>query len=131
MITTISVALNEYRLGGTLEFLNVGSGVAHILIYDSTRPANGAAITTEVLLVDIPLLDPPGTVGSNKLSITTPPDALILASGVATWARIINGDGVHGIDCDVTDIAGAGPVKMASTTLYAGGIARILSAEFS
>lgn len=131
MITTISVALNEYRLGGTLEFLNVGSGVAHILIYDSARPANGAAITTETLLVDVPLLDPPGTVGSNKLSITTPPDALILASGIAAWARVINGDGSHAIDCDVTDIAGAGPIKMASTTLYAGGIARILSAEFS
>jgi hypothetical protein len=49
------------------------------------------------------------------------------ADGVAAWVRVLDGDGAFVIDMAVTDNAGAGPVKMSSTTIYAGGIIHVTS----
>lgn len=121
----ISTNLNEYRLQGVINFLAVGATNAKVLIYDGTRPAFGDAATT--LLCEVTLVEPLGTLSGGVLTMTPTDEYLNAATGTATWARVINGDGTIGWDCDVSDMLGSGDIKLASTTLYAGGYTRIVS----
>ena len=55
-------------------------------------------------------------------------DGLITSTGVATWARLVNGNEVTALDLDCSGTDGSGGVKLASTNLYLGGDARMVSA---
>lgn len=122
---TISQRHNEARLTGTMTDLDTGSGNARIRIYDGTRPASGGTVTN--LLVEIELDKPSGTVASGLLTLASSDLPLITTSGVATWARVICGDNAFAFDCDVSDTAGSGQVKLPSTTLFAGGKTQLVS----
>lgn len=126
----ISIALNSARLQAVVDFLALGSGDATLAIYSDTRPALGAAPPTPAL-VSIQLPEPAGTVSSGVLTLGTAAPAMAAESGVATWARIVNGNGDIALDCDVTATAGDGPVKLPSTSLYAGGYVNLISAVLS
>ena len=122
----ISSALGDYRLNAVVNFLAIGTQNASVRIYGGARPALGAAPSGD-LLATIVLVEPIGEVEDGLLSITPTGEALIETGGVATWARIVNGDGVLAWDCDVSDLNGAGELRLPSTTLYAGGYTRIVS----
>ena len=122
----ISNALGDYRLNAVVNFLAIGTQNASVRIYGGARPALGAAPSGD-LLATIVLVESIGEVEDGLLSITPTGEALIEAGGVATWARIVNGDGALAWDCDVSDLDGAGELRLPSTTLYAGGYTRIVS----
>lgn len=123
----ITTGLNDYRLAGVVNFLAVGTtNNATANIYSGTRPALGGTPTGD-LLVSVVLVEPLGSISAGVLAITPTEEAMIAASGVATWAQIVNGDGAVGWHCDVSDLAGDGELKIPSTTLYAGGYTRIVS----
>ena len=128
MTMWISQLHNEDRLTGTLNNLMRGPNPATIEFYTAPRPAGGGAPTT--LLATVTLDDPPGTVANNKLTLSDPADALVLVNGTPTWARIKDGNGAASMDCDVTDTAGTGEIKLETTNLIAGGGIRIILAEF-
>lgn len=123
----ISTGLNDFRLGGVIDWAQQGTVAATAEIYDGTQPAFGEAPTCCVLLCTISFAEPLGTISNGVLSLTPTNEYMNVASGIATWARIKNGNGEHGWDCAVSDLAGSAPLKMASTQLYAGGYARIVS----
>lgn len=123
----ISTAHNEARLAGSLAHFDAGAGSARIRIYSGVRPAFGAAPSGS-LLCEFVLSEPCGSVASGVLTLTLPPEAQVLATGVAAWARIVNGADAVAMDCDCSDNAGAGEVKLANTQLYAGGYAALTSA---
>jgi len=127
MTLSISTALNEARLEGTKTFLDAGAGFARIRVYDGTRPANGAAISGPVLLVEIALDKPCGAVAAGVLTLAANTLSLIGNSGDATWARIINGDAQFVMDADVSLVAGSGDIKLEDTALLAGGRAVLIS----
>lgn len=123
----ISTELNDYRLQGVNAFLAAGTPNAYADIFDGVRPAFKQAGAGK-LLVRIPLVKPFGTVpGNGTLVVSATPEVMIGDTGIATWARVCNGDNVVGWDCDVSDLDGSGQLKLASTTLYAGGMTRIVS----
>lgn len=62
------------------------------------------------------------------LTLTQLENGLITATGIAVWARLVNGDEVTALDLDCSDSEGEGDVKLASTQLYLGGDARMVSA---
>ena len=62
------------------------------------------------------------------LTLTQQEDGLIAATGIATWARLVNGNEVTALDLDCSGTDGTGDVKLASTNLYLGGDARMVSA---
>ncbi|MQR02318.1 hypothetical protein [Glaciimonas soli] len=125
MTVTISAVHNTARLNGTLTFLNSGNEPARIRIYSAPQPANGAE-PDGVPLVEMALRKPAGTVVDGVLTLATAVDAMIMQSGVATWARVINGNNELAWDCDVTDSKGNGFIQLPSTTLYAGGVTRLV-----
>jgi len=116
-------------IAATLAKLNSGVLGAIIPLYDTVRPANGAAESATPLAV-ITLDKPAGTITDGVLTLTLPPDVLIDVTGIAVWARIIVDSGIV-LDCDVTDVAGTGMIKLASTQLYAGGTVRLASGVLS
>ena len=61
---------------------------------------------------------------SNKLTLAAddPAGYEVVAAGTAVWARIVNGNGDWVMDCDVSDPAGTGEVKLPGTTLAVGDI---------
>lgn len=130
MILTISAALNEARLQGVLNFLAQGDDNAWAEIYDGIQPAHGGAATN--LLVNITLVEPFGTISNGVMAVTPTLEYLILASGIATWARFYNGNGQIAFDCNCSAVNGNGVIKVASldpdiAQLYAGGLTRIAS----
>lgn len=130
----ISALHNEDRLQGTLTNLARGATPAKLRIYDNSgSPQIPAAITdspTGVLLCEVTLKEPLGTVSGGVLTWDLPDDALVIASGTAYWARFIDGNGAASIDCTVTNTAGAGPIKLVDVNLLAGGSLRVASAVF-
>ena len=122
MTVEIPTAHNEARLAGTRTFLDTGAAKARIRIYDGSRPTAGGAATT--LLVEIVLAKPCGTVATNKLTLAADDAAgyTVVAAGTASWARFVNGNGDWALDCDVSDAAGMGEVKLPGTTLAVGDI---------
>jgi len=124
-VIAISPALNEFRLQGVIAFLALGSDAARAEIYDGLRPVFGAVPAGE-LLVAIVLREPIGTIAEGVLTLTPTDEVMITATGQATWARIVNGEGAVAWDCDVSDLNGIGELRLPSTTLYAGGFTRIV-----
>lgn len=124
----ITTALNEARLSGVLGFLDTGTGNAAIRIYGGTRPTSVNDVPGSAMLVSIPLTKPAGTVASGVLTLTQDEDGLIQNSGIATWARVVNGNGTTAFDCDAGEGVGAWEVQLAQVQLFAGGGARLVSA---
>lgn len=125
---TITVDHNEYRLAGTLSFLETGVGNAAVRIYGGVRPTAAADVPTSAMLVQVSLTKPCGTINAGILTLTQLEDGLITTSGTATWARVVNGDGETSFDCDAGGPIGDWEVKLAQDNLFAGGAARIVSA---
>ena len=128
MTVAITVEHNEARLAGTLGFLDTGPNPARLRIYGGTRPASPSATPSSGMLVEIKLTKPAGTIAGGLLTLTQQEDGLISATGIATWARLVNGNEINALDLDCTGTDGNGDVKLASTNLYLGGDARMVSA---
>jgi hypothetical protein len=128
MTVAITIEHNEARLAGTLAFLDAGPNPARLRIYGGTRPATPATVPSSAMLVEIKLTKPAGTISGGLLMLTQQEDGLITATGVAAWARLVNGNDVNALDLDCSGTDGEGDVKLASTSLYLGGDARMVSA---
>lgn len=122
----ISDDLANDRLVATLNRLDNGAVHARIRIYDGTRPAFGVAGN---VLAEVVLDKPCGVVASRILTLNATDAALVLKSGNATWARVINANGDVAFDADVSDQNGIGDIRLSKTTLYEGGEVALLSAK--
>lgn len=128
MTVAITVEHNEARLAGTLAFLDEGPQPARLRVYGGVRPASPADVPSSAMLVEIALTKPAGTILDGLLTLTQQENGLITATGVATWARLVNGNDVTALDLDCSGTDGDGDVRLATTTLYLGGDARMVSA---
>ena len=70
-------------------------GGALLRIYDGTRPATGAAITTQVLLAELTCGSPfaPAASGGVLTANTITQDSSANAAGTATWFRVVQSGG--------------------------------------
>jgi hypothetical protein len=127
MDLTVSVGLNEARLTATRDYIDAGASHGKLRLYTTPRPAAGAAITTQVLIAEIDLDEPCGTVASNSLELTAALPAIVANSGDVTWGRIVDGSGNYAIDGDASDMAGSGHFKLDATTLTAGSTVALVA----
>lgn len=134
MTVTISTDHRGARNNGTLALLDAGGSGApgYASCYGGTRPADGAAPGSSVLINAL-FAFPAGAVqGDGSILLAVGPEVLAIADGVVTWARVYNGLGVRLFDCDVSIPAGAGDLKLAvsggsSTQVWAGGAVQLAS----
>ena len=128
-IIAFADTLRTARANLIVATINLGVGPGTLQVYTATKPAKGAAITTQTLLGTLTFSEPAGTVTNGVLTFAViVDDSSADADGIAAWARVLDGDGAFVMDVDITDTAGAGPIKMPSTQVYAGGILHITSA---
>lgn len=123
----ISTELKSAMLGGVLTWL--GSG-AKVQVYGSAQPDFGATVS-DTPLVAIPLQSPAGVVSGGVLTLSKTDEVMVTTEGTAVWARIVNADGVIGMDVAVSANDGGAPLQLSSLTLYAGGYLRLLAGTLS
>lgn len=123
----MSDGLAQARAAATIAYLDSGSGTASVELYQGTAPVPaGSSAAGSLLLVALGLPKPCAAVVGRDIVFEVSGLANIANNGEATWARWYNGAGVWAGDSDVTVEAGDGFVRLASTTLYAGGKAQLL-----
>ena len=126
MTLSVSYDLKNARLSAVVAFLDAGASVARVRIYPGARPLVNA-VPNSGFLAELPLLKSSGSVLDGVLTLAPGAPVLNANSGVAAWARVVNGNGETAFDCDVTDTAGTGEIKIQSTVLYEGGETRMVS----
>ena len=123
-----SAACHEAALTGRLTFLNTGSGVAGVCVYGGVRPATAADAPGSTVLVQIDLTNPAGSVATGSLTLTPVGANMVTASGLATWARVVNRNGDTAFDMDAGAIGSGAECELSDDTLFAGGMVTISSA---
>lgn len=124
MTIGIKTSIVTDMLGLILTAINAGAGAGKCRIYDGTRPATGGAATT--LLAEFTLLDPAGSVSGKILTITPPSNTTAVATGTATWFRILDSDNVHVVDGSV-----GSDMTLSDTTLEVGQALAMISAKIT
>jgi hypothetical protein len=126
----ITPALNSARLEGVLWFLVQGIESATAQIYEGSRPALGS-MPNGRMLAAIPLATPAGIVTGGILTLAPGNEVMIANTGIAGWARVVNGNGDVAWDCDVSELNGGAEIQLATLQLYAGGFTRLVSGKLS
>lgn len=129
MTIGMSTALRNARL----DAITTAAGAsAKLRLYTGTRPATGAAITSQTLLAELTCgatFAPAASGGVLTLNAITG-DSSADASGTATWARLLKSDGTtHVLDMDVG--TSGSDFNMNSNVISAGAAVSITSATLT
>lgn len=106
MTLGMSTTLRNNRATQNLNAIDANASAGQILLYSGSRPATGAAITSQLLLAQFTLPKPSGTVSGgvltfNAISNTTGTAAATASGTDTTWARILDGGGNFVMDASV------------------------------
>lgn len=114
---------------GLIAAFDTGAAACQLKFYDGAQPAGPAtAVGSQVLLGTLVCSDPIATESNGVITFSAiTQDSSADASGTATWARLLDGNGVAIADFDVTNNAGSGVIKMNTTTIVAGGPIQVSS----
>lgn len=132
-----SVDLGNNILNAIRDFIDQASGspnAGFIRIYSGTQPAAGGdALAGNTLLAELRFSDP---AGSNAAARSLTFNAIVAdiaanATGTATWARILDGDGKVAFDCDVTATGGGGAITFATVSFVQDVIVELTSFSLS
>jgi len=118
MTIGLATSLRNTRMNAITTAIDAGAGPGLLRIYDGTRPATGGSATT--LLAELTFSDPSYGAASSG-AITAAPvtsDPAANAAGTATWARLVDSNGVFVMDASVST-AGA-DINLNSTTIAIG-----------
>lgn len=108
---------------------DAGGGPSKVRVYDGARPATGAAITTQTLLVEVTNdspFAPAASVAILEPTLTGP--TTVTNSGTATWFRLVTSanvfvlDGTIGTEMSINfpDLVASQPFEIVTWTITAG-----------
>lgn len=117
------------RLQVLTRALDADAAPGRINLYSGPRPAPGANVTSQTLLASIPFQKPSsGGVVNNVLTLNyVAGPVLAVGTGVAVWARFVDGGGGYVADMDVSPVLmpdglpGTSEIQLDNTQIYAGG----------
>ncbi|MFM4845817.1 hypothetical protein ACEUDP_13940 [Aeromonas caviae] len=108
------------------------AGPATLKIYTGGRPALGAAVTSQVLLVTLHFTHPCAqSVTGGVLTLKPLAEQMVTASGVQAWGRIANRDGGFVADLDVGPPGSGADIEIPASELFTGAMVRINDAIFT
>ncbi len=130
---TYSDTLRTARANLLATAIDSGSaGPATLTIYTGPRPAPGAAVTSQVLLVAMQFTHPCAqSVTGGVLTLKPLSEKMVTGNGVQTWGRLANRDGVFIADLDVGPPGSGADIEIPANELYAGAMVRINNATFT
>lgn len=123
----MTIKLNSTLRNARLQVLSdaIDAGSAVMRIYSGVKPSNLAAVTTQVKLCELAFpLPSANEITAGILSFNPIAEAMVLVSGVATWARIVADDATVIADLDVGNTASSAELRLPDTQLYQGVILR-------
>ena len=130
MVAGYNDTLRDNQLDEVTADIDGGTGAGLIRIYTGPRPAKGAAITTETLLVTLTFSDPSAPAASSGvLTFSSITDGTAAATGTAAWARIVRSDSAFVMDMDVA--TSASDLNLISTSITSGQTVSITSATIT
>jgi len=123
-------ALKNARLQALADAIDAGSGPGVLNIYDGTRPAAGAAVTTQTQLASLAFAAPcAADISAGVLTFDAIADVMALADGAASWARITDAAGAFVADADVGE-TGA-DIIISQAQIYSGGQVSVTAASIT
>ena len=130
---TFAESLRTSRVQLLATAIDEGSaGAATLKIYTGPRPAPGAAITDQVLLVALQFPHPCAqSVTGGVLTLKPLAEQMATASGVHDWGRITNRDGDFVADLNVGPPESGADIEIPASELFAGAMVRIDSASLT
>jgi len=132
MAVSFAPALRDARLQAIINSIDAGPGQGKLNFYTGTRPATGAAITTEVLLGTLLLSDPSATIAAGVLTLEPIADDVSAdADGTISWARLTDstdtfvadfncGTSASDINCSTLVVAAGDTIRVTSASLNEG-----------
>ena len=127
---TFAESLRTSRVQLLATAIDEGSaGAATLKIYTGPRPAPGAAITDQVLLVALQFPHPCAqSVTGGVLTLKPLAEQMATASGIHAWGRIADRDGDFVADLEVGPPGLGADIEIPATELFTGAMVRINSA---
>jgi hypothetical protein len=127
MALGLNVTVRNARLNVIRNALDAGATGGLLLIYDGTRPATGAAVTTQVLLgtLTFSATSAPDASGGVLTFSAITEDSSADATGTATWARATDSDSTFVMDMSVGMSGSGADIIMNTTSIVAGGPIRV------
>lgn len=122
---SFSDPVKDLRATAAGNYIDLGSGIAQLLLYDGTRPASGEAVTDQVLLCSLSLPQPAlkGVV-NGVLELHPIGESLVLESGSPSWGRLLNRDGNFVCDADAGLAAPGIDIVVAVANVIQGAMLR-------
>lgn len=118
-------SLRTSRAQDIITAIDEGNEAGILELYTATKPATGAAITTQTKLGTLTFSDPCGTVTDGVLTFGAwTPDASADNDGTCTWGRISSrnsGVSTFVMDVSITEAGGGGDFIINTAAVVAGG----------
>lgn len=124
----------EVRNARLAAIVSAAGNGAILQLYAGTRPATGAAVTTQTKLGSLVCGSPlaPAAVGGVLTFNSIAEDTSADATGTCTWARLVKADGTTFVaDFTVTITGGGGDSTMNSVAISAGQLIQAVSATLA
>jgi len=122
--TTLKTAVAE----AVKSTLSTGSGSKLLQVYSGAMPTTaGGAISTQVKLIEFTIDPGSWSVTFGELVVPTSSAINALATGVARWARFVDGNAAAVMDVDVTTAGGNGFIRLTTTNVVAGAPCSIVT----
>lgn len=127
MALGLNVTVRNARLNVIRDALDAGATGGLLLIYDGTRPATGAAVTTQVLLgtLTFSATSAPNASGGVLTFNAITEDSSADATGTATWARATDSNSSFVMDMSVGTTGSGADIIMNTTSIVTGGPIRV------
>lgn len=123
-ILGFAAARKTARAGLLASWLDGGE----IRVYSGARPATAdTAITTQTLLVTFAIPDPAGDVADDIFTGDAIDAAMIAATGVAAWARVVDSATGAVFDADVGTPGSGALLQLDNLNLVQGGYCTVTS----
>lgn len=128
----MALGYNQALVHARLDAITTRAGSAALLrIYDGSRPATAAAITTQNLLAELTCGTPFAAAASGGQltwgALTQ--DSSADATGTATWFRVVQSNGTtHVMDGSVGATGSGADAELNSTSIVTGGTVSVTSA---
>jgi len=127
MAIGMSEATRNARLQAIIDAVDAdGPTEGYIEFYNGTRPATGAAVTTQTLLGTVTFGLPCATISAGTLTLNpTTDDVSVDADGTLRWARVYSGSATFIMDL-TCGLAGSGAdIIFTSVDALSGGVLKI------
>lgn len=122
-VTVRNAALNAIR-----DQIDLGAGPGKIRVYSGVRPANGAPVTSQVLLSEHAFSDPSAPTAVNSvLTFSAIASDTAVGTGVATWARVLRSDNTFVADGRAGSLLSSADFRVNNVNVEAGATVNVLS----